>query len=387
MVNVESLVSAYRARFPESMPRVVVRAPGRVNLIGEHVDYHEGLVLPVAIEAAIYAVAGGAPGAAVEVFSETLNDTRSFDLPAPPPSGARDWGQFVVGVAAELARAGVDLVGSKIYLAGDLPMATGLASSAALELASALALLGVAGAELSPAKVAEACRNAEHVYAGVPCGIMDQLVCACAQAGSALLIDCRDRSLIHVPWPAEAVVWIVDSRETRELASGAYRNRVSDTAATLARLKARGGPPVRNLRDVSMDMLSLLGTGPSVRRAGHVVSEIARTTAAVEALRRGDLLRFGALMNESHASLRDDFGVSTPRLDALADLLPTLPSVYGAKLTGAGFGGCVVAVARDGSGDQIGAAVRHRYDPKFGVEARIWSTVPCQGATVSRLED
>ncbi|MBN2560106.1 MAG: galactokinase [Phycisphaerae bacterium] len=451
MVNVESLLSGYRRRFDGAEPTVCVRAPGRVNLIGEHVDYNDGLVLPIAIDRAVYGVAGPAEEDAISVFSASIDETAKFDLeplprplrqhgrlsgaepgwhrclgggdsgetsvppcdgdtgetPAPQswgelprdgPARLRDdrrpsapgWDAYPRGVASELAGAGVRLAGTRIYLDSDLPIGAGLSSSAALEVAVALALLSVAAATLSRRQLAHVCRLAEHRYAGVPCGIMDQFVCAMAVAGGAMLLDCRDEHTRHIPWPdRDATVLIVDSQCRHKLADGAYADRVRACSMAADRLRAVD-PSVRSLRDVNLRQLVEQQSSmeaPIFRRARHVVTEIQRTRDAAEALQRGDFAAFGRAMNASHDSLRDDYEVSSPQLDGLVEVVRGVPGVFGARMTGAGFGGCVVAVAPRDAVPHVESAVRKRYDTKYGVTAQVMVTHPCEGATTTRLAD
>jgi galactokinase len=319
--------------------RVRAHAPGRVNLIGDHTDYMGGLVLPMAVQmgTTIEAVRGGP---CIELRSDRMEGVLTLDLPVRDPATVQpSWGRYVAGVAAELAAA--ELPGLPTGLVGtvgsDLPMGSGLSSSASLEVAVALAL----GDTGDPLSVAQRCQRAEQVATGVPCGIMDQLASAAGVEGSALLIDCATLRVTPVPIPEHAAIWVLHSGQERQLVGSAYADRRAECEAAAALV----GP----LPDASPDRIEAL-EDPVVRaRARHVRTECDRVLAVADALRGGDLRAAGELMVASHRSLRDDFEVSTPRLDELVAQLVDTPGVYGARLTGAGFGGCVVALAEPGT--------------------------------------
>lgn len=310
--------------------RVRAHAPGRVNLIGDHTDYMGGLVLPMAVQmgTTVTAVRGGDR---LELTSAQVPGELSVPLPVTDPAAVEPpWGRYVAGVAAELGtRTG--LVGS---VDSDLPLGSGLSSSAALEVATALAL-GDRGDAL---ELARRCQRAEQRATGVPCGIMDQLASAAGVAGHALLIDCATLAVTPVPVPPDARFWVVHSGQERALVGSAY----ADRRAECERAAATVGP----LPSADLDAIERLGD-PTVRaRARHVRTECDRVTAFAAALDAGGLTAAGELMRDSHRSLRDDFEVSTPALDRLVDELCSRDGVFGARLTGAGFGGCVVALCR-----------------------------------------
>jgi galactokinase len=389
VVKRTALIDAYAARFGGRRPAVIGRAPGRVNLIGEHVDYHGGLVLPIAIEEELRVAGGPGSGRRVRVFSGAMGEWREFD---PSDEGRwpdGDWGNYPKGVAVGLRRAGVPIAGADLLVDGNLKPGCGLASSAALEVATALALLGLAGADMAPVEIARLCRRAEHEFARVPCGVMDQVACACAEDGAALLVDCREMRCRPIAWPAGAEVLIVDSRSEHRLVDGPYRERLTESAAILAALRARGSaldlPREATPGQAGVGRPGLEGV--AWRRVRHVISENWRVAEAASALEAGDLTGFGRLMSRSHASLRDDYEVSTPELDALVRILEGIPGVFGAKLTGAGFGGCVVAVGRTGVLDAVRAAVREGYDARYGRIADVRATRPGRQAACERLDE
>ncbi|HUP74312.1 MAG TPA: galactokinase [Acidimicrobiales bacterium] len=306
-----------------------VFAPGRVNLIGDHTDYTGGLVLPMAIDLGT-TIVGERGGDAVVLRSDACGGIAEIPVAVSDPASARpEWARYVAGVVAEL-RPRQGFVGN---ITTTLPLGAGLSSSASLEVAVALAV----GDERDPLRVARLCQRAEHRGAGVPCGIMDQLVVAAGVEGHALLIDCHSLEQRAVRIPDDVSIYAVHCGEPRRLMGSAYAERRADCAAA----EAIVGP----LRDASIDLVEQIPDERVRRRARHVVSENGRVRSFAAAIERGDYGRAGALMGESHRSLRDDFAVSTTALDQLVDRLCATPGVVGARLTGAGFGGCVVVLA------------------------------------------
>ena len=331
--------------------RVRARAPGRVNLIGDHTDYTGGFVLPLAVDRATTVVL--VPGGTfVELVSDVEPEPARVALDVGDPrSLLPEWARYVGGVVAAVGPP----AGGSGRVATTVPVGAGLSSSAALEVALALAL----GFDGSPLELALACRRAEHLATGTATGIMDQLASTAGKPGHALLIDCASLEVTPVPLPGDVEVVVVDSGQRRRVAASAYEQRRADCEAAAAVV----GP----LRDATTAQVRTLSDPRLRRRARHVVTENARVLATVECLRRGDVAGAGRLMSASHASLRDDFEVSTPALDELVERLDATPGVYGARLTGAGFGGCVVALAAPGS-------------PAPG-----WRVRAVGGATVERL--
>lgn len=327
--------SLTRRSSPVDAAGVHVRAtaPGRVNLIGDHVDYAGGLVLPMAIDRATV-VTGERGGDAVRLDSDTEPEPAIVPLGVADPTVVQPpWARYVAGVVAELGPA-AGLAGT---VTSTIPVGAGLSSSAALEVAVALAL-GFTG---TPKQLAERCQRAEQRASGVPCGIMDQLVIASAVEGHALLIDCETLAAEPVAIPGGIDVVVVHSGEARVLAGSAYAERRAQCEAAAAEI----GP----LREATTADIATIADPVIRRRARHVVSEIERVAHAATALAAADLVTMGELMAESHRSLTHDFEVSTPGLDALVARLTATPGVYGARLTGAGFGGCVVALSEPGA--------------------------------------
>ena len=346
-------------------PDLIVRAPGRVNLIGDHTDYTGGLVLPMAIDRALLVAAKATGRQTVEVHSAFFDNTAQISLAKETVRSGERWSGYILGVIALLKRRDIALCGARLWIGGDLPPGGGLASSAALEVGVATAMLALAGETLPPDALAALCRDAEHEFAGSPCGIMDQLCCASAQAGHALLIDCQSEDTQHIPLNLmDCVTVVIDSGVGHSIGGSEYAGRRRECAAALERIQ-EFEPSIGSLRDMTPERIQALAAdlGDALaRRARHVVTENARVARAVTALDSDDSRVLGRLMSESHESLRDDFEVSCEQLDAIVSAAKSVEGVYGARLTGGGFGGCAIALARY---DTLGALQRavHRGYP------------------------
>ncbi|HEX7118389.1 MAG TPA: galactokinase [Longimicrobiales bacterium] len=338
--------AAFRTAFAGE-PDVFARAPGRVNLIGEHVDYNGGVVLPVAIDRDMVVAARSRSDRRILAVAADFRGTDAFSLDGLTEPGS-GWAAYLRGVAALLEEAGYRLAGAELAIAGDVPASAGLSSSAALEVACAIALLGLVDLSVDSRELAGLCCRAEMEWAGVHCGIMDQFISVRGREGHALFLDCRTLEDRHIPIPAGVRVVATDSGIRRQLQHSAFNDRVRETREA-ARLLG-----VAELRDISaaeLDRREGELPEPVRRRARHVVREIERTLDAACALEAGDLDRFGRLLAESHASARDDYEVSIPELDALV-AAASIDGVYGSRLSGAGFGGCTVSlVAEDAVAD------------------------------------
>jgi galactokinase len=375
----ERVITAFQEQF-NAAPRYIVRAPGRVNLIGEHTDYNDGFVLPMAIDRATWIALSPRSDGHVQVHSLDMNQTVEFSLTQMANEDA-GWAEYVRGVAWALSGAGFDVRGWNGVMAGDVPVAAGLSSSAALELATARAFATVAGFDWQPAEMARLAQRAENEWVGMNCGIMDQMISAAGVAGTALLIDCRSLETENVPLPPETVVVVLDTATRRGLVDSAYNERRSqcETAAKFFGVTA--------LRDVTLaDFERRAGELDDVtrRRARHVISENERTLKAAEVMRAGDAVTLGHLMNASHTSLRDDFEVSSEALDQMVACAQGHAACYGARMTGAGFGGCAVALVRADQADAFAAAVAVCYTQAANIQPNIYICHPSAGAEVVR---
>ncbi len=365
---------------------VVVQAPGRVNLIGEHTDYNEGLVLPAAIDRGITIALLPLESRSVELVLAATGERAMIDLESveggePRPTGT--WVDYVAGTAWALAEAGLPTSGFVGILASDLPMSAGLSSSAALELASAWALTAGTGGGVDGLALARICQRAESEYVGARVGIMDQVASSLGVAGGALLLDCRSLEVRAVPLPlAEHAIVVCHSGSPRRLLASEYNLRRAQCEAVVAILAA-SDPSIRSLRDVTPDMLDeVRATVDDVgfRRCRHVVLENERVRDTVAALQAGDLETVGRLFAGSHASLRDDYEVSSPELDALVEIASGTRGVVGARLTGAGFGGCTVNLVRRDAVPDLRAAIERDYPARTGLRPWVLEVEPAAGA-------
>jgi galactokinase len=360
------------------------RAPGRVNLVGEHTDYNDGFVLPIALERTTVAAAAPRPDHLLRARSAEHGEEGEIDLDAPVGARRGSWLDYVEGTARVLEERFGRVPGANLVIAGDVPEGAGLSSSAALEMAIATALASLAGLPFDRRALALAGQAAEHRFVGTRCGIMDQLVSMLGQAGHALLIDCRSLDTRPIPLhPERAAVLVFDSGVRHRHASGEYNVRRAQCEQAGARL-AGLLPGVRALRDVAPDDLERHASAlpePLPRRARHVVTEIERTARAASALSQGDLAGFGRLMFESHRSLRDDFEVSVPELDALVQAAASAPGVLGARMTGGGFGGCTVTLVESGQVEAAGAAIAKAFATRFGRVPAWFVTRAADGAS------
>jgi galactokinase len=364
--SAESLKEGFRRKFGGEP--LVFRAPGRVNLIGEHTDYNDGFVMPVALQFATWAAIGPRSDQAVHVYSENFGEDRQFFLQDIKAQPSKHWSDYVRGVAAVLQGKDRALRGANLYIAGDVPLGSGLSSSASLEVACAFAFLGLAGDEFDRLKIAKACQMAEHVYAGMKCGIMDQFAACFARAGHALLLDCRSLESQLLPLQQDAKIVICNSLQTHHLASSEYNQRRKQCEAGVQALQAHL-PGISALRDVSIEDLerhrSVL-TDVVYRRCRHVCSENRRVQDAARCLESGNLDGFGELMGESHHSLRDDYQVSCRELDILVEIASGIEGVLGARMTGGGFGGSTVNLVRSSAVPEFEKVVRREYERATG---------------------
>jgi galactokinase len=357
------------------------RAPGRVNLIGEHTDYNLGFVLPVALDMATTVAAAPSRDGMLRIYSEQRQEMRQWkeeEIEALRP--AHDWSDYPIGVARELILAGFPIQPANLLIASTVPEGSGLSSSAALEVSSALAFLH--GRALNPMELALLCQRAERNFVGMPCGIMDQYISVFGRKNCAVEIDCRSLGHRLVALPAGIAFVAVNTMVKHDLASSAYRERVAECAAAVAGLRERF-PSVQSLRDVSPDQLAAVAPQlPELvaRRARHVVTEDVRVGRFVEASAAGDPRQIGQLMLESHASLRDDYQVSCEELDFLVGAAMAVEGVYGSRMTGGGFGGCTVTLLRAEAAEAFEEQISAAYQAKFDVTPLVYACRPSDGA-------
>ena len=360
----------------------VVRAPGRVNLIGEHTDYNGGFVLPAAIDLGIAIAYIPTDDRRVELTLVATGERATFDLDA---IGERTgtWVDYVAGTAWALTGAGVPLTGFRGALASDLPTGAGLSSSAALELVTAWALAGAAPPSLEPLELACICQIAENKYVGVQSGLMDQFASACGEAGSALFLDCRTLDHRTVPIPDGLRLVVIHSGVTHQHGGGEYNTRREECERAVAALARLSGRPLAQLRDVDAAMLRRYGSQLDPvehRRAEHIVGENARVLETEVALRAGDRPAIGRLFAESHASMRDLFEITTPEMDTLVEIAAATPGVVAARMTGGGFGGCTINLVEPDGADALRAAVERDYATRTGRTPRLWEVQAAAGA-------
>lgn len=365
MAMQNKVITAFQARF-EHRPEAVVRAPGRANLLGGHTDYNDGFVLPVALDRAAWIAASPIAGHEVRLHALDLDADATFALDRIPSSDG-EWADYPRGVAWALQDDGLELTGLEAVLTSSVPVGSGLSSSAAIEVAFAYTWQALSSFERDRRELALLCQRAENVYVGVNCGILDQMASAWGAEGYARLLDCRTLESELVPLPKDVAVVVADTKVRRQLASSEYNVRRAQCEEAVNVL-SEYLPGIRALRDVNSDGLERFKHHlPEViyRRARHIVADNERVLQAAGALREGDVTTVGALMKACHISLRDDYEVSSPELDVLAEAAWEAEGCYGARLTGAGFGGCTVALVDEGTVSDFEAHVAAAYESAF----------------------
>jgi galactokinase len=357
-------------------------APGRVNLIGEHTDYNDGFVMPVAMDMYTWVATAPREDTQVHVYSRNLSEHAEMDLRDTNLHVLGHWSAYVLGVAASLRQTSQEIRGANLLVEGKVPMGAGLSSSASVEVAAGYALLAASGLSLNPVELAKICQRAENEFAGARCGIMDQMIACCGRANYALMLDCRSLEFQLLPLFLDAQFVVCNSMVKHDHAASGYNARRAD-CETATRILAGEIPGVRALRDVTLvDLERFSQSLPEVvyRRARHVVSENARVIAARSALERGDPELFGRLMRESHRSLRDNYEVSCPEVDTLVELACALDGVYGSRITGGGFGGCTISLVQSGKVAEFGRVLAQRYEQATGKKSDIYIFQASDGA-------
>jgi len=372
---------AFRARFLRE-PELVIRAPGRVNLIGEHTDYNDGFVLPVAVDRAAWLAAGvrQTPDAVIRAL-DMGGDEIIFPVNRVAAS-AGGWGDYPRAIVWAFLERGMQPTGLEAVLASNVPVGAGMSSSAAVEMAFAYAWNVFSLFDLPKTELALFGQHAENAYVGVNCGIMDQMISACGQAGHAMLLDTRTLEHSYIPLPEDIAIVVADSRVRRSLAGSEYNVRRAQCEQAVRVLREAGLESLQALRDVTLEQLLQHAGALSpivLQRARHVITENARVHATVAALQRGDLETVGALMKEGHLSLRDDYEVSAPELDLLVETAWTVPGCYGARLTGAGFGGCTIALVQAEAVEDLSSQLIARYLETFDREPAVYVVHPADG--------
>jgi galactokinase len=390
MSNLNSIVERFRERFG-AVPRVY-RAPGRVNLIGEHTDYNEGFVMPVAVGLYCSVAISLREDHQLLICSDEFPDPVEVDLDSPEIRPRKLWSDYPVGVALQLQQAGVPLRGANLLIHGEIPMGAGLSSSAAIEVATAFALAGQAGGIPDRAQLARLCQQAENEFVGARCGIMDQFISLHGRKNHALLLDCRSLHHEFAAIPEGVRLIVCNTMVKHKLASNEYNRRRTECEEAV-RSFAAILPGIRSLRDVALDQLARHRGSLSdmiAERVEHVITENARVLDAAEAFGTGDVERFGKRMAESHRSLRDLYEVSCKELDLMVDLANTQQGVYGARLTGGGFGGSTINLVKTDRAEQFIENVGHDYEKETGIVPQIHICTVAEGAaevTLSELHD
>ena len=375
------IVKLFRERFHSNSEPGVYRAPGRVNLIGEHTDYNLGYVFPIALEMACYAAIAPAEHGRLRVYSRDLNETYEIEASAIAHAKPQhQWSDYVIGVACELSKAGIEITPADLCVASEVPTGSGLSSSAALEIATAVALLG--SQSMSKLDIALLGQRAESQFVGVPCGIMDQYASVFGREQAAIQIDCRSLQHEYVRLPDDVSIVAVNSMVKHELGTSAYRERVAECQEAVRAIQTVN-PNVQSLRDVSPGFFEQIQNSiPEVprRRARHVISDTQRVLDLAAAARARDLPGMGRLFVASHRSMQHDYEISCEEIDFLVDTAIDIPGVYGARMTGGGFGGCTVNLVAPEAADTFRQYLHTAYLERYGKDAAFYNCKPAAGA-------
>ncbi len=361
-----------------AQPEYIIRAPGRVNIIGEHTDYNDGFVLPMAIDRAVWMALR--PRADDRVLAHSLEQTKPTDFSLTNIKNTNEgWPEYVKGMAVMLKETGYDLQGWEGVLSSDVPVGSGLSSSAALEMGVGCAFAAVSNFAFDGVEMAKLGQKNENEWVGANTGIMDQMISANGQAGYALMIDCRDLSTEAIPLPLGTAIIIMDTMTRHSHTDSGYNER----RASCEKAAAYFG--VSHLRDVQLEQLQAAQDKLdeiTYRRARHVITENQRVLDSAQAMKAGDASTLGTLMNESHISMRDDFEITNEALDIMAEIAQTQPGSYGARMTGGGFGGCAVALVQADKAEEIATVVSHEYETKTGLKPEIYITQAANGTAI-----
>jgi len=373
------ILQAFQHRFG-STPRLF-RAPGRVNLIGEHTDYNDGYVFPMALDRYTTVAVAPRDDRKVRAYSANMEEETTFHLDTLARRG--HWSDYVAGIASQLEKRGVRLPGADLFLYSDVPVGSGLSSSAALEISCALAFLSLADSHLPGEELARLGQAAENQFVGMNCGIMDQFIAVHGAQDHALFLDCRSLEYQLVPLPSDhSRIVVCNTMVKHELGASEYNNRRRECEEGVQRMQ-KHWPAIRALRDLDLEQFTRVEgeLDETVKiRCRHVISENERVLESIRSLRSGDLHRFGSLMNASHDSLRDDYQVSCEELDLMVGIARGVPGCLGARMTGGGFGGCTVNLVERSAVDSFCREIGTLYRSRTGLEPAIYISVPSQGA-------
>ena len=385
-IDLAALDRAFRERYAAA-PSVIVRAPGRVNVIGEHTDYNHGFVLPMAIERETAIAASKRSDMTLRAYAANLDRSVEVRLDDRRRNADEPWIDYVIGVAEELAKLGKPLHGADIVIQGDVPIGCGLSSSASLEMAALVLFETLGGFAIEGADAPRLGQRVENEFLGLSSGIMDQFISRMAKAGHVLFLDCRTNEYEHVPvaFP-DAVFVIANTGVSRGLTASKYNERVAECRQAVEVIRATVGGEGTHLRDFTVaDLEAAKAALDDVvyRRARHVITEDERTREACDAMRRGDAARLGKLMDASHESLRCDYEVTCPELDAMVGIARGLDGCFGARMTGAGFGGCTVNLVRKDLAEAFGAQLMEAYARQTGLTGEVIASRPAAGASAA----
>ncbi len=382
-IQINDAIEAFQRYFGDK-PSVAARAPGRVNIIGEHTDYNDGFVLPMAIEHDTIIVGTPRTDTVLRLRAENLDRNAEADLTNRVRNGEEPWTDYVMGVADELFKMNKPVCGADLLIMGDVPVGCGLSSSAALEMAALVFFEQAGGFQLEDAEAARLGQRVENEFLGLSTGIMDQFISRCGRVNHALFLDCRSYDYERVPVAFEDALFVIANTSCpRGLTSSKYNERVAECQQAVETLKSMRDQKGLKLRDYTMDDLlavqEYLEDVP-FRRARHVITENDRTVAAAEAMRVGDAARLGSLMNDSDASLRIDYEVTSRELDLLTAIARSMPACYGARMTGAGFGGCTVNLVRRDMATSFCKELLDAYARETGIRGEVYLSAPAAGA-------
>jgi galactokinase len=372
MLDQAALIAEHTRHFGQA-PTVFI-APGRVNLIGEHTDYAGGFVMPAAIDFATLAAVTPRTDSKITIRSINLNDSVEYRMDALPTRGTYHWSDYPMGVVSQLTASGVTIQPFSMTIVGDVPLGAGLSSSASIEVASALAVMHIAGASLTPEETAKLCQRAENIYVGANSGIMDQFIACCGKANHALLLDCRSLAYRLAPIPGQLSLVVCNTMVKHSHAGGQYNTRRAEVEEATKILRSHR-PEIALLRDATPEDLVTWGSDMPLnvlKRARHIITDSLRAVAAADALEAGDLKLLGSLMADAHASYRDDFEASVPEADLMVELANRQPGLIGARLTGGGFGGCTVNLVEQEHVAAFVESVGSAYQQATGIRPEIY---------------